>query len=82
MQDNTMRIGTCKLIFVDDTCFNVHTRRTRDRVPRGQPQYRQVCNRGSNLNLVMAINEDAGIVYYELERDAMTRLVMSPQLLF
>ena len=60
------------LIFVDETCFNEHIRRTRDRAPRGQPAYRQVCSRGPNLNLVMAINEDVGVVYYELERGTMT----------
>lgn len=59
------------LIFVNETCLNVHTWRTRGRASRGRLAYRQVCSREPNLNLVKAINEDAGVVYYELERGTM-----------
>lgn len=61
------------LIYVDESSFNVFTRRTRGRSARGQPAVRQLGGqRGPNLNLVMAIASGAGVVYYELRRGTMT----------
>lgn len=61
------------LIYVDETSFNVYTKRTRGRSERGQPAVRQIGGqRGPNLNLVMAIASGAGVVYYELQRGTMT----------
>lgn len=61
------------LVYVDETCFNIYTKRTRGRAVKGRPAVRQVSGyRGPNLNLVMAISARAGVVYYELQRGCMT----------
>ncbi len=61
------------LIYVDETSFNVFTKRTRGRAVRGRPAVRQIGGqRGPNLNLVMAVASGAGVVYYELQRGTMT----------
>ena len=60
------------LIYVDETCFNLFTSRTRGRGARGQPAVRQMqFERGPNLNLVMAISPGVGVLYYELQRGTM-----------
>lgn len=62
-----------RLIYIDETCFNLFTKRTRGRAERGQPAFRQLnFQRGKNLNLVMAVASGAGIVYYELQDHTMT----------
>ena len=49
--------GNRTCVFVDKTCFNVYTRRTRGRAAKGQRTLRQVNkSRGLNLNLTMAIS--------------------------
>ena len=59
-------------VYVDETCFNLFTHRTRGRSKRGEPAFRQLrFERGRNLNLVMAVSPAAGIVYYELRNDTM-----------
>ena len=64
--------GNRTCLFVDETCFNVYTRRTRGRAANGQRALRQVNkSRGPNLNLTMAISSNVGIVYYELQRGSM-----------
>ena len=64
---------TC--IYIDETSFNLWTRRTRGRAIQGQRAVRQVLgSRGPNLNLVMAISPGTGVVYYELARGTMTSL--------
>ena len=61
------------LVYVDETCFNIFTKRTRGRSLKGQPAVRQIGgSRGPNLNLVMAVSPGAGVVYYELHRGSMT----------
>ena len=61
------------LIFVDESCFNIFTRRTGGRAALGQPAVRQLnFDRGANLNLVMAVAPGTGVVYYELQRGTMT----------
>ena len=64
---------TC--IYIDETSFNLWTRRTRGRAIQGQRAVRQVLgSRGPNLNLVMAISPGTGVVYHELARGTMTSL--------
>ena len=63
------------LIYVDETCFNLFTKRSRGRAVAGQPAIRQLqYERGRNLNLVMAVAvaAAAGVVYFELQQDTMT----------
>ena len=57
---------TC--IFVDETNFNIWTRRTRGRAAAGERPMRRVRGRSPNLNLILAVSEHVGIVYYELTR--------------
>ena len=55
------------LIYVDETCFNIFTKRTRGRAVRGRPAVRQIGGqRGPNLNLVMAVAAGAGVVYFDI----------------
>ena len=62
------------LVYVDESCFNIFTRRTRGRAAVGQPAFRQVqFERGKNLNLVMAVASGVGVVYFELQRGTMTK---------
>jgi len=62
------------LVYVDESCFNIFTRRTRGRAAIGQPAFRQLqFERGKNLNLVMAIASGIGVVYFELQRGTMTK---------
>ena len=62
------------MIYVDETCYNLFTARTRGRATRGQPAVRQLqFERGQNLNLVMAVTPDVGVIYYELQRGTMTK---------
>ena len=64
---------TRTLVFVDESCFNLFTRRTRGRAERGRPAVRQLqFERGRNLNLILAVAAEAGVVYYELNRGTMT----------
>ena len=61
--------GNLAMIYVDETCYNLFTARTRGRAPRGQPAVRQLqFERGPNLNLVMAVSPRVGVIYYELQR--------------
>lgn len=62
------------LVYVDESCFNIFTRRTRGRSAIGQPAFRQLqFERGKNLNLVMAVTDRVGVLYYELHRGTMTK---------
>ena len=62
------------LVYVDESCFNVFTRRTRGRAAVGQPAFRQVqFEQGKNLNIVMAVASGVGVVYFELQRGTMTK---------
>ncbi len=61
-------------IYIDETSFNLFTRRTRGRAERGQPAYRQLrFERGKNLNLIMAVAAAAGVVYFELHETTLTK---------
>lgn len=63
------------VIYVDETCFNLYTRRTRGRALQGQRAVRQVLgSKGPNLNLVMAISPGTGVVYFELARGTMNQV--------
>ena len=62
------------LVYVDETCFNLFTRRTRGRSQVGRPAVRQLqFTRGRNLNLCLAVAADVGIVYYEIRRGTNTK---------
>ncbi len=62
------------LIYVDESSFNLFTRRTRGRAVRGRPAVRQLnFERGRNLNLCLAVAAEVGVVYFELQRGTMTK---------
>lgn len=57
------------LIYVDETCFNVFTKRTRGRSRIGTAAVRQIGGqRGPNLCLIMAVSSGVGVLYFELLR--------------
>ena len=57
---------------MDETCFNLFTKRSSGRAVAGQPAIRQLqYERGRNLNLVMAVAAAAG-VYFKLQQGTMT----------
>ncbi len=54
------------LVYVDECGFNLFTRRTRGRALVGQRAVRQVAgSRGQNLNIIMAISLEVGLLYHE-----------------
>ena len=56
-----------QLIFVDESGFNLFTRRTRGRAVVGQRAVRQVAgSRGRSVNVIMAISPETGLVYHEI----------------
>ena len=59
----------CNLIYVDECGFNLYTRKTRGRAVIGQRAVRQVAGcRGKNLNLILAINPDVGVLDHEMHQ--------------
>lgn len=57
------------LIYVDECAINLFTRRTQGRAPIGQPVRQRVTGaRMANVNLIMAINADLGLVHYDLRQ--------------
>ena len=63
------------MVYVDETNFSLYTRRTRGRAVQGHRAVRQVLgSRGPNLNLVMAISPEVGVLYYEMFHGSMTAI--------
>lgn len=57
------------IIYIDESSFNIFTKRTRGRAPVGRRAVRQVGGqRGPNLNLIVAISSGVGVVYFEQHR--------------
>lgn len=62
------------IIYVDETCFNIFTKRTRGRSRIGTTAVRQIGGqRGPNLSLIMAVASGVGIVYFELLRGTVNK---------
>ncbi|KAG7172342.1 putative DDE superfamily endonuclease domain-containing protein 51 [Homarus americanus] len=65
------------LVYVDETGYNLYTCRTYGRAPRGQPVNRIVAGqRGSNVTLIAAIYNLAGLFYYEIHVTSVTKEVL------
>ena len=63
-----------KSVFIDECGYNVWTRRTYDRAPRGQPARRVVSGqRGRNLNVTLAVAPDVGLVHHTMAQETVTR---------
>ena len=66
------------LLFMDEAGFNLHTSRTRGRARVGERAVRQVLGaRGRNLNLILTISPQGGIVYYEMVVGSINAEVMA-----
>ena len=50
-------------VFVDECGYNIWTARSHGRARRGERAYRQVCQRGRNLTVAMAISPINGLVF-------------------
>ena len=62
------------LIYVDECGFNIYQRRRQGRAQVGQRVRRQVNgSRGRNINLIMAISADHGLLYHELKQETLNR---------
>ena len=61
------------IIYVDECAINLFTRRTQGRAPIGQPVRQQVIGaRMANINLIMAINADLGLVHFDVRQQTIT----------
>lgn len=62
------------VIYIDESGYNIYTRRQQGRAPIGQPVRMQVLgNRGRNVNLTLAINANVGLVHHSLVAETTTR---------
>ena len=50
-------------VFVDECGYNIWTARSHGRARQGERAYRQVCQRGRNLTVTMAISPINGLVF-------------------
>ena len=65
-------VGNC--VFIDETGYNVWTRRTRGRAPRGIPARRVVHGqRGRNCNVTFAVSPAIGLVHHHIAFETVTR---------
>ena len=65
-------VGNC--IFIDETGYNIWTRRSRGRAPRGVPARRMVHGqRGSNCNVTFAVSSAVGLVHHRIAFGTVTR---------
>ena len=60
------------LIYVDECGFNIYQRRRQGRAEIGQRVRRRINGpRGRNINLLMAISADHGLLYHELKQETL-----------
>uniref|UniRef100_A0A8C4NGT2 Tc1-like transposase DDE domain-containing protein n=1 Tax=Eptatretus burgeri TaxID=7764 RepID=A0A8C4NGT2_EPTBU len=61
-------------VFIDETGYNVWTRRSFGRAPRGLPARRVVHGqRGRNCNITFAVCAEVGLVHYQIAFETVTR---------
>lgn len=66
----------CHRIYIDETGFNLFTRRHYGRAPIGQRVHRMVGNqRGRNITVIAAISDHVGLVYHEIIHGSVNRAV-------
>ena len=64
-----------RLVYIDETGFNVYTRRTRGRAPRGRPAVRRVASqRGRNVTACLAISNTHGLIHFNFSTGGFTQL--------
>jgi transposase len=58
---------TDRIVYIDESGYNIFTRRTQGRAPIGDRVRRRVCgSRGRNINVMLAISADIGLVHAEI----------------
>ncbi|KAF0291698.1 hypothetical protein FJT64_010213 [Amphibalanus amphitrite] len=65
-----------KIVYVDETGFNLYTMRTRGRAPVGERAIRTVCgSKGANTSVIAAISDQHadGVLYYEVVQGGVNR---------
>ena len=61
-------------VFVDECGYNIWTRRSQGRAPRGEPARRVVHGqRGKNCNFTFAVSDAVGLVHHTVACDTVTR---------
>ncbi|KAG7165130.1 putative DDE superfamily endonuclease domain-containing protein 15 [Homarus americanus] len=67
-----------QLVYIDETGFNLWTKRTYSRARRGERVHRTVGGqRGRNTTVIAAIAEHCGILYHEIHYGSVTKEVFS-----
>ncbi|KAG7170623.1 uncharacterized protein LOC121864144 isoform X3 [Homarus americanus] len=67
-----------QLVYIDETVFNLWTKRTYGRARRGERVHRAVGGqRGRNTTVIAAIAEHCGILYHEIHYGSVTKEVFS-----
>lgn len=65
-----------RLVFVDESGFNMWTTRSQGRSKRGTPATKVVCaQRGDNVTLLLAISPHTGVIHFEFVRTSTTKLI-------
>ena len=60
-------------MYIDESEFNIFTRRSKGRAPLGQRVHRVVATHGRNVNITLAISPDMGLVHHVIEQRTVTR---------
>lgn len=63
------------LVYIDETGYNLFTRRTKGRALRGERVRRQTLPRGPNVNLIMATAATIGLVHHTLGMFTLTHVI-------
>ena len=65
-------------IYIDETGFHLYTKRMYGRAARGERAIRVVGGqRGGNISLIAAISDVAGLVYYEMHTQSVTKEIFA-----
>ena len=69
------------LIYVDESGYNIFTRRSIGHAVKGHRVQRQVCgSRGRNVVLILAISPSLGVIHYSLRQLTVTRVIFQEYL--
>lgn len=60
-----------KVLYIDESGINLYQRRTKGRAPVGQPVHREVNPRGKNVNVIIAICSEIGVVHYSVSQETL-----------
>ena len=60
-------------VYIDESGFNIFTRRSKGCAPLGQRVRRVLAPRGRNVNITLAISSDMGLVHHVIEQRTVTR---------